>query len=554
MAYFDDETDSPSMGHVSIISDAHNPENDRLRLGRELARDFQSTSFSSNSSRGSGYQNKNGSSNSNNNNDDDDSGTLGTFDISNDAAGMSTRRLDMLQQTPTIDTQLLNQFPDFSMVGHDLAEDSIEVGRGDNRTAGDDSLRSIDFSSQQPFSIGGSTRKSDRKLFSATSNPDVGRKLSLSSTHSDPSGLLPLPTRRTAAPTNKGKEKTRVGSALGAQRLGSITNFDLSQIEISTPKNNRGRSGLGSNQGGTKITDFVSNSGSGGSRSRFADIQRSLEFDDDESASENGSISIRPRGFISSRFGGSPRPRQTTTANAAIGGKRASRISATKNDLTDDLPAIVAKTRKQPSAKVPQNFKSTDAFLHELGLDGTTNTMDLKTRLNQLKDIDTGKGDNTTMGITQQSYLLPQMSDLSELISGYPGDATRMSHKRGPFNNTKGHRPIESIPVPHDERAVLMAMRLLQDKVTDLESSKAEAEHRCVKLEGELRRSETRIRLEQQKTRLAGETLTKKQSGDSAFGGSDGGESQERVKEKQKLELQMDKLSEFSQTSFVSNI
>lgn len=536
MAYFDDDTESPS-----IMSDAHGPDNDRLRLGRALARDFQSTSFSSTSSRGR-HNNNNNNKNKNNNNDDDDSCTLDTFDISNDAAGMSTRRLDMLQQTPTIDTQLLDQFPDFSMAGHGIAEDSFEVGRGNgNRGNIDDSLRSVEFSSQQPFSIGGSTRKSDRRLFATVSSPDPGRNLSFSSIQSDP---YEIPLRRGAA-ANKGKEKARVPSNLGGQRLGSITNFDLSQIEISTPKNNRAKSGLPGSQGGTKITDFVSNSGSGGSGSRFADIQRSLEFDDEESASESESISIRPRAFAGSRFAGSPKSRQPSTTNAAVtGAKRVSRVPETKkNDLTDDLPAIVAKSRKQPPAKIPQNFKSTDAFLHELGLDGTTTTTDLKNRLNQLKDINICKGDNTTMGITQQSYLLPQMSDLSELISGYPGDVTRMSYKRGPFNNTRGHKPIDSIPIPHDERAILMAMRLLQEKVADLESNKAEAEHRCMKLQDDLRKSEARVRLEQQKNKSVEETLTRKRSGENAPVDSDGGDSQERLKEKHRLELQMDKLN-----------
>lgn len=530
MAYFEDDTESPSMDRISIDSDVHDPDNDRLRLGRALARDFQSPSYSSENGRHNNNDN-------NNHNNDDDSCTLDSFDISNDAAGMSTRRLEMLQRTPTIDTQLLDQFPDFSMAGHGIAEDSLEIGRGGNGRGNiDDSLRSVEFSSQQPFSIGGSTRKSDRRLFAGITSPDAARNPSFSSMQSDPPEI---PFRRGTA-ANKGKEKARASNLRG-QRLGSITNFDLSQIEVSTPKNNRARSGPTANQGGTKIADFVSNSGSGGSRSRFADIQRSLEFDEEDSVSESESISIRPRALAGSRFVGS---RQPATTNAATGAKRVSRVPETKkNDLTDDLPAIVAKSRKQPPAKIPQNFKSTDAFLHELGLGGTTTATDLKNRLNQLKDLNASRGDNTTIGITQQSYLLPQMSDLSELISGYPGDVTRMSHKKGPFNNTRGHKPIESIPIPHDERAILMAMRLLQDKVADLESSKAEAEHRCTKLQDDLRKSEARVRLEQHKTKPVEETLTRKRGGDNAFGGSNDGDSQERLKEKYKLEFQMDKLN-----------
>ncbi|KAI5844532.1 hypothetical protein DFP73DRAFT_573349 [Morchella snyderi] len=212
------------------------------------------------------------------------------------------------------------------------------------------------------------------------------------------------------------------------------------------------------------------------------------------------------------------------------------------NDLTDDLPVMIAKSRKQTAAKIPHNFKSTDAFLHELGLEGNTTSTDVKSKLQQLKSYNPGKRDNITAGITQQSFMLPEMSDLSELISGYPGDATRMSMKRGPFGNTKDHRAIDSIPIPHDERAILMAMRLLQEKVAKLEESKAEAEHRCMRLETELRRSETRTQMERQKSRAVGENFERKRSGDSAFGGSDDGDSQERMREKAKLELQMEKL------------
>ncbi|KAH8144427.1 uncharacterized protein LAJ45_11595 [Morchella importuna] len=510
MAYFD-ETDYPS---GPVMAD---PDNDRFRLGRELARDFQSNSFSS-SSHGSGRHNN------------DDSGTLDSFDISNDAQGMSTRKIDMLQQTPTINTQLLNQFPDFSMAGNDITEDSMEVGRGANRNnnnkAGlDDSLRSIDFSSHHPFSIGGSTRKSGGKLFS---NVPAERKNSSGSAHSDElRGSI-----QTAG--NKGKEvEARTGAASNGQRLGSMINFDLSQLDVSTPQNNRR-----TKTSGVKVGDFVSSS-SGGSQSRFPGIQRTLERDAEGSGSDAGSIKRRG-GFGNARFGGSPKPRQT---KATTKEKGVARIPETNgNDLTDDLPAMIAKSRKQPAAKIPQNFKSTDAFLHELGLEGNTTSTDVKSKLQQLKNYNPGKRDNITAGITQQSFMLPEMSDLSELISGYPGDATRMSMKRGPFGNTKDHRAIDSIPIPHDERAILMAMRLLQEKVAKLEESKAEAEHRCMRLETELRRSETRTQMERQKSRAVGENLERKRSGDSAFGGSDDGDSQERMREKAKLELQMEKL------------
>ncbi|PWW73057.1 hypothetical protein C7212DRAFT_221167, partial [Tuber magnatum] len=236
---------------------------------------------------------------------------------------------------------------------------------------------------------------------------------------------------------------------------------------------------------------------------------------------------------------------------------------AKDDDLTADAPAIVAKARRTGTGTdkaVPKSFKSTDAFLQELGLDGHTTTTDLKERLDKLKDVDAGrapgfyKPGDETIGITQHSFLLPQMSDLSELISGHPGDATGFSRKRTSVGFPKTHKPLESIPVPHDERAILMAMKLLQDKVEALEGSKAEAEQQCMHLEHELRRSETRLRQEQHRAKAAEDGLIRKRGGDSAFGGSSDGDAEERAKEKMKLEHQMEKLSPLSLLSPVKRI
>lgn len=559
MAYHE-VTDTMSESHVSLPSNIHDPEGDRLRLARELARDFAHDSFSSNSSRGG----------ANDNNNDEETDTLGSFDISRDARGTSTRRVDMLQHTPTIDSQLFSQeFADFTMAGRDGDDDeevtdSIEVGRGDNNNS---DLRSVDFSTHIPFSLTvGRGRKQDRKMssfFSAVSPNPPERLQSISSTHSDPSEYLQASRRRGGASTanNKPKEKAKPGQE--SKGLGGLTGFDLSQI--GTPKNNsKGRSRLGTTGIGTeasKISDFVSNSGSGGSRSRFQGGQSKSPRDEHgDTASDVGSVSGRARPS-NTRFASS-KSKQSSSSSVPGGGARGNRMGK-DDDLTADVPAIVAKARRTGTGAdkaVPQSFKSTDAFLQELGLDGHTTTTDLKERLDRLKDVDAGrapgfyKPTDETIGITQQSFLLPQMSDLSELISGHPGDATRFSRKRTSGGFSKTHKPLESIPVPHDERAILMAMKLLQDKVEALEGSKAEAEEQCMHLEHELRRSETRLRQEQHRARAAEDGLIRKRGGDSAFGGSNDGDAEERAKEKMKLEHQMEKLSVLSLLSLVRRI
>ncbi|CUS12453.1 unnamed protein product [Tuber aestivum] len=558
MAYYE-VTDTMSESHVSLPSNIHDPESDRLRLGRELARDFGHDSFTSNSSRGG----------ANGNNGDEETDTLGSFDISRDARGTSTRRVDMLQHTPTIDSRLFSQeFADFTMAGRDDDDeeitDSIEMGRGDNNNSG---LRSVDFSSYIPLSIGaGSRRKQGRKMpsFFSTASPNPPARLqSISSTRSDPSEYLQASKRRSGVSTTH-KLKERAKPVQESQGLGGLTGFDLSQIELSTPKNNsRGRSRLGTTGTGTgasKISDFVSNSGSGGSRSRFRGGQSKSPRDEHgDTASDAGSVSGRARPS-NTRFASS-KPRQISSGVPG-GGARGGR-TAKDDDLTADVPAIVAKARRTGTGTdkaVPKSFKSTDAFLQELGLDGHTTTTDLKERLDKLKDVDAGrapgfyKPSDETIGITQHSFLLPQMSDLSELISGHPGDATRFSRKRTSTGFPKTHKPLESIPVPHDERAILMAMKLLQDKVEALEGSKAEAEQQCIHLEHELRRSETRLRQEQHRAKAAEDGLIRKRGGDSAFGGSNDGDAEERAKEKMKLEHQMEKLSALSLLSLVKGI
>jgi len=562
MAYYE-VTDTMSESHVSLPSNIHDPESDRLRLGRELARDFGHDSFSSNSSHGGANGNNNG----------EETDTLGSFDISRDARGTSTRRVDMLQHTPTIDSRLFSQeFADFTMAGRDGDDDdeevtdSIEVGRGDNNGSG---LRSVDFSSYIPFSLGaGSGRKQDRKMssfFSTVSPNPPARLQSISSTHSDPSEYPKASRRRNGASTanNKPKEKAKPGQE--SQGLGGLTGFDLAQVELSTPKNNsRGRSRLGTTGIGTgvsKISDFISNSSSGGSRSRFRGGQSKSPRDEHgDTASDAGSVSGRARPS-NTRFA-SLKSKHTSSSSVPGGGARGNRVGK-DDDLTADVPAIVAKARRTGTGAdkaVPKSFKSTDAFLQELGLDGHTTTTDLKERLDRLKDVDAGrapglyKPTDEAIGVTQQSFLLPQMSDLSELISGHPGDATRFSRKRTSGGFSKTHKPLGSIPVPHDERAILMAMKLLQDKVEALEGSKAEAEQQCMHLEHELRRSEARLRQEQHRAKAAEDGLIRKRGGDSAFGGSNDGDAEERAKEKMKLEHQMEKLSALPLLSLVKCI
>ena len=95
--------------------------------------------------------------------------------------------------------------------------------------------------------------------------------------------------------------------------------------------------------------------------------------------------------------------------------------------------------------------------------------------------------------LTHQSFLLPDLPNLSELVSGIYEDGTPVfsrqhksrttrfvspSGKVADASLTHDHLPLHSIPIPDDEKALFVSLKLLQDKVADLELAKSEAERK----------------------------------------------------------------------------
>lgn len=86
----------------------------------------------------------------------------------------------------------------------------------------------------------------------------------------------------------------------------------------------------------------------------------------------------------------------------------------------------------------------------------------------------------TDMVDINQSYILPDLPNLSQLMSGTiqdrtPGRMRVLAHPafsqtpRGPF-----HKPIEAVPIPDDEKAIFVSLNLLQGKVNELEAATME--------------------------------------------------------------------------------
>ncbi|KAL3473540.1 hypothetical protein BJX99DRAFT_248848 [Aspergillus californicus] len=94
---------------------------------------------------------------------------------------------------------------------------------------------------------------------------------------------------------------------------------------------------------------------------------------------------------------------------------------------------------------------------------------------------------------TQQSFLLPDLPNLSDLVSGVYEDGTPVYTRQPRVRTTRflsppadatgasfsrEHVPLDAIPIPEDEKALFVSLRLLQDKVSELERGKADAEKR----------------------------------------------------------------------------
>ena len=394
------------------------------------------------------------------------------------------------KQTPTINSQVLReQFADFSMAGKGM---QTFAGTDEGET-GD--MPSLEMGRARPKQHGDSLFDNTSEFMSMDRNRQASGRQRRAKTQE----------RSFGSPVQKS----------GFQTL----SFDPT---TTTPKRTtRSRlSPRGEREGPSKIMDFVSSQGSGGSRSRFAAQQQQQQnggHSEEDALSDVGSV-VRPR----------------------------SRFQKRQSDPAPEQPKIRKASGNQ---NVPKSFKSTPDFLKELGLDGHTQTLNLQAELRELKNPGPLRNPKSRQASRQAaiarsappvepSFYMPDMTDL---FSG--NEPTRFSTKRGAA--AESHVPIDSIPVPIEARAMLTAMRLLQEKVEKLENTKAKNQQKCAKLESELKKAEQRYQLEM-RTRLAEVDSRRRRAGaDSTFGGSEDGDAEERQKEKARVELMMEKLRMF---------
>lgn len=437
----------------------------RARLIREMSRDLNRTRPTSSSPKGS-------------HNHSFAEDTFSDFDPENEAM-MSTRQLDnTTERLPAlrasaqkyrqytrpesdyaINTSALGRaFPDFTQAGtsSDDGSFSIEVGRGVKKSNG--TISRLELSRE--FSSNAAINPNENSYnFSA---PMIGNYEVMSTPPA-----LPKAASKTSG--KSGRHSLRKDASI---RRASNTQKDT--IQHSPPL--------------AKTTDYVS----GGSRQGSSEHRRTLaqmqahvtDTNDDSRISQD-----RP-------------PTVTLTA-------KNTRFANAKN--------------RQPTTSdaMPERFSSAKDFMQSISQAKAAHQQHAGGQANVTTT-------STINGGTQQSFMLPDMPNLSELISGVYEDGSPVfsrhskakasrfasgSHgRRSQLNAQTDYAAVGEIAVPTDEQAIFLSLKLLQDRVAEMETHRAEAEKTIQELQ------QVNWALEAEKSDRG-----RRERSDSALGMTDGG-------------------------------
>jgi hypothetical protein len=220
---------------------------------------------------------------------------------------------------------------------------------------------------------------------------------------------------------------------------------------------------------------------------------------------------------------GSAGSRQSSAEHRPSLAELHARVSDADNNshISDDRPDTVDLTVRSTRFNQPQPAQSTIAALPSKFTSSQkfADTLSNAAKLNRQDNNGTISSFNP---VTQQSFGLPDLPNLSELVSGVFEDGTpvfsryrksRASRSAQYQISKPQHEAVVEIPLPEDEQAILLSLKLLQDKVAELEQRRAESEDMIQDLQ---KRNQT---LEEEKA----ESKRLRRS-DSALGTTDGSE------------------------------
>jgi len=248
----------------------------------------------------------------------------------------------------------------------------------------------------------------------------------------------------------------------------------------------------------------------------------------DHRSNRNTPAKMSSRGFDSLYDITPPTGRSRRSLAAETGSLRrdAQIRRASRNDLEDTVPLRSANMRNSPAmlerkraslAQVHAKVSEDESSLLEerpptvtLASDRSRrwggNSRNRQAPLNTDGAMDASPRFNTTprsrpstaQNPTAQSFILPDLPNLTELVSGVFEDGTPVFSKTAPPRSRFGpsgkggngrqpaHIPIHCVPIPQDEKAIISGLQLLQDKVALLENECAEAEKKIEEQELEI--------------------------------------------------------------------
>lgn len=271
----------------------------------------------------------------------------------------------------------------------------------------------------------------------------------------------------------------------------------------------------------------------------FQDFDHSISEEDDISLEQarGGPRSNRSTpGKVNSSFGAfnslydmtppSTRTRKSAAADTGNLRKDAQIRRASRNDMDTasprpasmrNSPAVASRDRKRTSlaqshAKISEDESSllderppTLTFQAKSTRWGAPRSRQGSFQLDGTVDATGGAKDAgrsrpaTAQGGTAQSFMLPDIPNITELVSGVFQDGTPLFSKNTPArsrfsvanrggrkNNQVTHIPVDSVPIPEEEKAIFASLQLLQEKVSQLEQERAEAEKKIEEQEVEI--------------------------------------------------------------------
>ena len=193
---------------------------------------------------------------------------------------------------------------------------------------------------------------------------------------------------------------------------------------------------------------------------------------------------------------GSGGSRQSSAGNRGTYAAAHARVSEedSATHFSDDRPPTVtvtsrstrfgsgkaAQSQDPASTNLPRNFSSSKDFLHNVSRGGASAQHTKEPAGNSIPP--------TPNQMTQQSFMIPDMPNISELVSGIYEDGTPVFSRHIRAHNSSrfasrtgrksrlGHAIVSTIPVPEDEQAIFASLKLLQEKIADLENNRAESE------------------------------------------------------------------------------